>query len=100
MSFVVPVKVPTFSSFSGIMPSVKRSRMILTDAPIDGDTVTVRTMLSEGGALSLMNYQDENGSTPLHHPPHRIARVPQDTGCMLAMRARNPQEAPEIHAIP
>ena len=67
--------------------------MLLTDDPSDGDTVTVRTLLSAAGAQSLMNYQDENGSTPLHHPPHRIGRVSQDTGCMLAMWARNPQES-------
>jgi ankyrin repeat protein/ubiquitin len=31
----------------------------------DGDTVTIRTLLSTGGAHSLINYQDENGATPL-----------------------------------
>ena len=40
--------------------------MLLRDAARDGDTVTVRTLLSAAGAQSLMNYQDANGSTPLH----------------------------------
>ena len=40
--------------------------MLLRDAARDGDTVTVRTLLFAAGAQSLMNYTDENGSTPLH----------------------------------
>jgi hypothetical protein len=43
--------------------------MLLTDAARDGDTVTVRTLLSAADAQSLMNYQDENGSSPLHLRP-------------------------------
>ncbi len=43
-----------------------QERVLLTDAARDGDTVTVRTLLSAADAQSLMNYQDENGSSPLH----------------------------------
>ena len=32
----------------------------------DGDTVTVRTLLSAAGALSLINTQDASGATPLY----------------------------------
>jgi ankyrin repeat protein len=32
----------------------------------DGDTVTVRTLLSTADALSLINTQDASGATPLH----------------------------------
>ena len=44
----------------------RQERMLLTDAARDGDTVTVRTLLSAADAQSLMNYQDEYGNTPLH----------------------------------
>ena len=36
------------------------------DAARHGDTVTVRTLLSTAGALSLINTQDASGATPLH----------------------------------
>ncbi len=31
----------------------------------DGDTATIRTLLSTAGAQSLINYQDANGATPV-----------------------------------
>jgi hypothetical protein len=43
--------------------------MLLINAARDDDT-TVRTLLSAPDALSLMNYQDENGVTPLYIAAH------------------------------
>jgi ankyrin repeat protein len=40
--------------------------LILHAAARHGDTVTVRTLLSTAGALSLINTQDASGATPLH----------------------------------
>jgi len=39
---------------------------IFNEAERDGDTFTVRKMLSTAGAQSLINYQDASGSTPLY----------------------------------
>ncbi len=40
--------------------------MLLINAARDGDTVTVKTLLSAADAKSFMNYQDGNGATPLY----------------------------------
>jgi ankyrin repeat protein len=38
----------------------------LLDAAHDGDSATVRRLLSAPQAYSFINYQDEDGITPLH----------------------------------
>jgi ankyrin repeat protein len=43
---------------------------ILHAAARDGDTETVRTLLSTAGALSLINTQDASGYTPLYCEAH------------------------------
>jgi hypothetical protein len=53
-------------SFSPIIPRDAPRGMLLINAARDGDTVTVRTLLSAADAQSLMNYQDGNGATPLY----------------------------------
>ncbi len=39
----------------------------LWEAARDGDAGKVRTLLSTQGAQSFINYQDEDGATPLHN---------------------------------
>ena len=40
--------------------------MLLINAARDGDTETVRTLLSSAEVQSFINYQDASGATPLH----------------------------------
>jgi ankyrin repeat protein len=40
--------------------------LIFHAASRDGDTVTVRKMLSTAGAQSMINYKDASGDTPLY----------------------------------
>jgi cytohesin len=44
--------------------------LIIHTAARHGDTVTVRTLLSTAGALSLINTQDASGATPLYCAAH------------------------------
>ena len=52
---------------SSILANIKKEeyQAVVFHAARDGDTVTVRTLLSTAGAQSWINYQDENGATPL-----------------------------------
>ena len=45
-------------------------KVIFHEAARDGDTATVRKMLSTAGAQSLINYQDASGATPLYIAAH------------------------------
>jgi hypothetical protein len=52
---------------SSILANIKKEeyQAVVFHAARDGDTVTARTLLSTAGAQSWINYQHENGATPL-----------------------------------